>query len=70
MQQVLGFSALQGGFAWATAGVISMMCAGISQLLVTKGSAKLVMAFGMTCVGVGTLWPPKPRCTGTSGRTC
>jgi MFS transporter len=56
MQQVLGYSALQGGFAWATSGVASMLFAGISQLLVTKGSAKLVMAFGMTCVGAGTLW--------------
>jgi hypothetical protein len=25
-------------------------------MLVTKGSAKLVMAFGMTCVGLGILW--------------
>jgi EmrB/QacA subfamily drug resistance transporter len=56
MQQVLGFSALQGGFAWASAGVGSMLFAGISQLLVTKGSAKLVMAFGMACVGAGILW--------------
>jgi EmrB/QacA subfamily drug resistance transporter len=56
MQQVLGFSALQGGFAWASGGIASMLFAGISQLLVTKGSAKLVMAFGMTCVGAGTLW--------------
>jgi hypothetical protein len=53
---VLGFSALQGGFAWASAGITSMLFAGVSQLLVTKGSAKLVMAFGMTCVGVGILW--------------
>ena len=56
MQQVLGFSALQGGFAWASAGVTSMLFAGVSQMLVTKASAKLVMAFGMTCVGVGILW--------------
>ena len=56
MQQVLGYSALQGGFAWASAGVTSMLFAGISQVLVTKGSAKLVMAFGMACVGAGTLW--------------
>ena len=56
MQQVLGFSALQGGFAWASAGITSMLFAGISQLLVTKGSAKLVMAFGMTVIGVGILW--------------
>src|SRR4051794_1742631 len=56
MQQVLGFSALQGGFAWASAGITSMLFAGVSQTLVTKGSAKLVMAFGMTLVGVGILW--------------
>ena len=56
MQQVLGFSALQGGFAWASAGITSMLFAGVSQLLVTKVSAKLVMAFGMTVIGVGILW--------------
>jgi EmrB/QacA subfamily drug resistance transporter len=56
MQQVLGYSALQGGFAWALTGVASMMFAGVSQLLVTKGSAKLVMAFGMTVLGVGIFW--------------
>jgi EmrB/QacA subfamily drug resistance transporter len=56
MQQVLGYSALQSGFAWASAGVTSMLFAGVSQMLVTKGSAKLVMAFGMTCVGLGILW--------------
>ena len=56
MQQVLGFSALEGGFAWALGGITSILFAGISQLLVTKGSAKLVMALGMTCVGAGTLW--------------
>jgi len=56
MQQVLGFSALQGGFAWATSGVASMLFAGISQALVTKVSAKLVMAFGMTVLGVGIFW--------------
>jgi EmrB/QacA subfamily drug resistance transporter len=56
MQQVLGFSALQGGFAWAASGIASMLFAGISQALVTKISAKLVMAFGMTVLGVGILW--------------
>ena len=56
MQQVLGYSALQGGFAWAVSGVASMLFAGISQMLVTKGSAKLVMAFGMTVLGAGILW--------------
>jgi hypothetical protein len=33
-----------------------MLFAGVSQLLVTKGSAKLVMAFGMTVIGLGILW--------------
>jgi EmrB/QacA subfamily drug resistance transporter len=56
MQQVLGFSALQAGFGWASAAITSMLFAGLSQLLVTKGSAKLVMAFGMTVIGLGILW--------------
>ena len=56
MQQVLGYSALQGGFAWAASGVASMLFAGISQMLVTKGSAKLVMASGMTVLGAGIIW--------------
>jgi EmrB/QacA subfamily drug resistance transporter len=56
MQQVLGFSALQGGFAWAASGIASMLFAGMSQALVTKISAKLVMAFGMTVLGVGIFW--------------
>jgi EmrB/QacA subfamily drug resistance transporter len=56
MQQVLGFSALQGGFAWAASGIASMLFAGISQALVTKVSAKLVMAFGMTVLGAGIFW--------------
>jgi MFS family permease len=56
MQQVLGFSALQSGFAWAASGVASMLFAGISQALVTKVSAKLVLAFGMTVLGAGIFW--------------
>jgi EmrB/QacA subfamily drug resistance transporter len=56
LQQVLGYSALQGGFAWATSGVASMLFAGVSQMLVTRISAKLVMAFGMTVLAVGIFW--------------
>jgi EmrB/QacA subfamily drug resistance transporter len=56
MQQVLGFSAVQGGFAWSASTLISISFAGLSQLLVTRGSAKLVMALGMTLIGVGILW--------------
>jgi MFS family permease len=56
MQQVLGYSALQAGFAWAAAGITSMLFAGVSQMLVTKISAKLVMAFGMTVLAAGIFW--------------
>jgi EmrB/QacA subfamily drug resistance transporter len=56
MQQVLGYSALKAGAAWLTASLTSVAFAGLSQLLVTKTSAKLVMAFGMTFIGAGILW--------------
>ena len=56
MQQVLGFSALQTGLAWLAASVTSVACAGLSQMLVTRGSAKVVMTFGMTLIGAGILW--------------
>ncbi len=56
MQQVLGFSALKTGLAWLTASVTSVAFAGLSQMLVTKTSAKLVMAFGMALIGAGILW--------------
>lgn len=56
MQQVLGYSALQTGVTWLTTSVTSVAFAGLSQLLVTRGSAKLIMAFGMTLIGAGILW--------------
>jgi EmrB/QacA subfamily drug resistance transporter len=56
MQQVLGYSALKTGLAWLTASVTSVAFAGLSQMLVTKISAKLVMAFGMALIGGGVLW--------------
>jgi hypothetical protein len=56
MQQVLGYSALKTGVAWLTASLTSVACAGLSQMLVTKTSAKLVMAFGMGLIGGGILW--------------
>jgi EmrB/QacA subfamily drug resistance transporter len=56
MQQVLGFSALKTGLAWLTGSLTSVACAGISQMLVTKTSAKIVMAFGMGLIGGGILW--------------
>jgi EmrB/QacA subfamily drug resistance transporter len=56
MQQVLGYSAIQTGIAWAVASLTSVALAGLSQLIVTRISAKLVMAFGMLLIGGGILW--------------
>jgi EmrB/QacA subfamily drug resistance transporter len=56
MQQVLGYSALQTGIAWLAASLTSVAFAGLSQLLVTRGSVKLVMAFGMALIGGGIVW--------------
>ena len=56
MQQVLGYSALATGAAWMTASVTSLAFAGLSQRIVTRTSARAVMAFGMTLIGAGILW--------------
>src|SRR5258708_16767831 len=58
MQQVLGYSALKTGVAWLATSLTALALAGPAQILVTRVSAKLVMAAGMTLVGAGTLWPP------------
>jgi EmrB/QacA subfamily drug resistance transporter len=56
MQQVLGYSALKTGAAWLMTSLASVACAGLSQMLVTKTSARAVMAFGMGLIGGGILW--------------
>jgi EmrB/QacA subfamily drug resistance transporter len=56
MQQVLGYSALKTGLAWLAASVTSVGLAGLSQALVTRASAKLVMAAGMLLIGGGIIW--------------
>jgi MFS family permease len=56
MQQVLHYSALQTGLAWLAASITSVALAGLSQALVTRVSAKLVMAAGMGLIGGGILW--------------
>jgi len=56
MQQVLGYSALKAGVAWLATSVTALALAGPAQVLVTRTSAKLVMAIGMTLVGAGILW--------------
>jgi EmrB/QacA subfamily drug resistance transporter len=56
MQQVLGYSPLKGGLTWLVSTLASMAFAGLSQLLVTRRSPKVVMAFGMTLIGIGIFW--------------
>ena len=56
MQQVLGYSALKAGLAWLVMALSSVAFAGLSQALVTRGLAKLVMAAGMAMIGGGILW--------------
>lgn len=56
MQQVLGYSAITTGLAWLAASLTSVALAGLSQALVTRVSARLVMALGMGLIGGGILW--------------
>jgi EmrB/QacA subfamily drug resistance transporter len=56
MQQVMHYSALQSGVAWLAASLTSIALAGLSQWLVTRGGAKIVMAIGMTLIGAGVIW--------------
>jgi MFS family permease len=65
MQQVLGYSALKAGLAWLAATLASVGFAGLSQALVTRGSAKLVMAAGMAMIGGGVLWATQVPVHGT-----
>ena len=64
MQQVLGYSALKTGLAWLAASLTSVAFAGLSQMLVTKTSAKVVMAFGMALIGGGILWATQVKVGG------
>jgi EmrB/QacA subfamily drug resistance transporter len=56
MQQVLHYSPLQTGVAWLATSLTSIALAGLSQWLVTRGGAKIVMAIGMTLIGAGVIW--------------
>ncbi len=56
MQQVLHYSAVQTGVAWLATSLTSIALAGLSQWLVTRGGAKVVMAIGMTLIGAGVIW--------------
>jgi hypothetical protein len=69
MQQVLHYSALKTGIVWLATSLTSVALAGLSQLLVTRGGAKVVMAIGMTLIGggVGHAKPCSNRCDPAAG---
>src|SRR5260370_8784446 len=56
MQQVLGYSPLKPALAWLATSVTVLPLPAPPQILVTRASAKLVMAAGMALVGAGILW--------------
>jgi MFS family permease len=56
MQQVLHYSALETGVAWLVTSLSSVVLAGLSQRLVTRRGAKVVMTIGMTLIGAGVIW--------------
>jgi EmrB/QacA subfamily drug resistance transporter len=56
MQQVLGYSALKTGVAWLATSLTGLALAGPTQILVTRASARLVMAVGLVLTGAGSLW--------------
>jgi MFS family permease len=65
MQQVLGYSPMKTGLAWLAVGLTGVVLAGPAQALVTRASAKLVMAAGMTLTSAGILWAAQVPVHGT-----
>jgi EmrB/QacA subfamily drug resistance transporter len=64
MQQVLGYSALKTGLAWLATSLTALALAGPAQILVTRTSAKFVMAAGMALAGAGILWATQVSANG------
>jgi len=56
MQQVLGYSALKTGLAWLATTLTALALSGPAQILVTRTSAKLILAAGTVLVGAGIVW--------------
>jgi EmrB/QacA subfamily drug resistance transporter len=65
MQQVLHYSAMTTGLAWLTVGLTGVVLAGPAQVLVTRVSARLVMAVGLTLTGAGILWATQAPAQGS-----
>ena len=66
MQQVLHYSALEAGLAWLATSLTSIAFAGLSQMLVTRRGAKIVMTIGMALIATGVIWATQVPSTGTS----
>ena len=56
MQRVLHFSSLQTGLAWMSGSVPSILCAGISQRLVTRRGPRFALVIGTCLIGTGIFW--------------
>jgi EmrB/QacA subfamily drug resistance transporter len=56
MQQVLGWSALESGFAYLLVAVVIILAAGASQALVTRFGVRLILSIGMVLLVLGLLW--------------
>lgn len=56
MQQVLGYSALRSGFAYLLVAVVIIIAAAVSQALVTRFGAKVILAIGMALLTLALLW--------------
>ncbi|HEX4191207.1 MAG TPA: MFS transporter [Marmoricola sp.] len=56
LQQVLGFDALQAGFAYLPLAIAIILTAGAASVLVTRVGFKTVLIVGMLFVAVGLAW--------------
>jgi EmrB/QacA subfamily drug resistance transporter len=65
MQQVLGYSALRTGFAYLLVAIVIIIAAAVSQALVTRFGAKLILAIGMALLTAGLVWFTRISTDGT-----
>ena len=56
MQNILGFSPLRTGLYYVPFGLVIIVAAGLSQMLVTKIGIRTVMALGLLGVAIAQLW--------------
>jgi EmrB/QacA subfamily drug resistance transporter len=56
MQQVLGFTAMETGFAYLAVALTAVVASGIAQATVTKIGVKPALTLGMTLLGAGLIY--------------